>query len=249
MANINWNFSDKVALITGGAQGIGFEICKSFLNSGAKVAIWDYSQESLKTAETELAKWPEHVHLQQVNVTDRSSCKQASEALPWDIDVLVNNAGITRDKCFSKMTDEDFDAVIATNLTGLYNVTKSVHGRFNAEGSARRIINMSSVVAHFGNFGQTNYVAAKAGVIGLTKTWAKEFGRKGFTVNAIAPGFTMTSMTKAMPQEILDQMAQKVAVQRLGSTADIANACLFLASEEASYVNGCTLNVDGGLVI
>ena len=160
---------------------------------------------------------------------------------------LVNNAGITRDKSFGKMTDEDFDQVIQTNLTGLYNITKSTFNNFTE--NTKRIINMSSVVALYGNFGQTNYVAAKCGVIGLTKTWAKEFGRKGFTVNAIAPGFTLTNMVKAMPEDVLEKMASKVAVQRLGSTEDIANACLFLASDEASYINGTVLSVDGGLTI
>jgi 3-oxoacyl-[acyl-carrier protein] reductase len=146
------------------------------------------------------------------------------------------------------MTDEDFDAVLRTNLTGLYNVTKATFDTFAADCGDKRIINMASVVALYGNFGQTNYVAAKAGVIGLTKTWAREFGRKGFTVNAIAPGFTLTQMVKAMPTEIVDGLAAKVPVGRLGAPEEIAHACLFLASHEAAYINGTTVSVDGGLV-
>ena len=146
------------------------------------------------------------------------------------------------------MTDDDFDAVIQTNLARSLSRDKvSTREKF---GTPKRIINMSSVVALYGNFGQTNYVAAKAGVIGLTKTWARELGRKGFTVNAVAPGFTRTSMVEAVPDAVPKKsIEEKVPVQRLGLVDDIANACLFLASEEASYINGTTLGVDGGLVL
>ncbi len=249
MSNIKWNFDNKSVVVTGGAQGIGFEICKKFLLAGAEVSIWDYSVECLKNAERELKQWSHQLQVVQVDVTDRSSCAKAASSLKGDIDILINNAGITRDKSFLKMSDEDFDQVIQTNLTGLFNVTKCLWEKFKGNSIHKRIINMSSVVALYGNFGQTNYVASKAGVIGLTKTWSKEFGRKGFTVNAIAPGFTLTKMTQAMPKEILDKMANQVPVQRLGVTEDIANACLFLSSEEASYINGGVISVDGGLVI
>jgi 3-oxoacyl-[acyl-carrier protein] reductase len=171
-----------------------------------------------------------------------------AEALGSNINILVNNAGITRDKSLAKMTDEDFDKVIQTNLTGVYNVTKTLLNRFDVD-SPKRIINMASVVALYGNFGQTNYAAAKAGVVGMTKTWARELGRKGFTVNAIAPGFILTKMTEAMPKEVLEGIAAKLPVGRLGETADIAAACLYLASDEAAYVNGTVLSVDGGLVL
>lgn len=244
---MKFDFKDKVAVVTGGAQGIGFQIAKDFLEAGAKVAIWDYSQSALDQAKQELSNYVHQLHLQQVDVTDRSSCEKGAEALPWKIDILVNNAGITRDKSFSKMSDEDFDSVIDTNLKGLYNVTKRCFDKFNKNHS--RIINLSSVVALYGNFGQTNYVAAKAGVVGMTKTWAKELGRKGFTVNAIAPGFTLTKMVAAMPKEVLETMSQKVPSHELGKTEDISAACLFLASEEARYVNGTVLSVDGGLTI
>lgn len=249
MKNITYNFQNKTAIVTGGASGIGFQITKSFLEAGAKVSVWDYSDNALNQAKSELGAYASQLHFTKVDVGNRDSCAQAVSLVPWAVDILVNNAGITRDKSFAKMTGEEWDAVISTNLTGLFNVTKSVFEKFNASSAHRRIVNISSVVALYGNFGQTNYVAAKAGVIGLTKTWAKEFARKGFTVNAIAPGFIKTAMTQAMPKEALEQMAARVPAQRLGETEDIANAVLFLASEQASYINGHTLSVDAGLVI
>lgn len=249
MTTIKYSFSDKNVLVTGGAAGIGFEITKSFLTAGAKVAVWDYSEAALANAKSELSAFSSQVTFAQVDVTQRDSVVKATQALPWSLHVLVNNAGITRDKSFAKMLPEDWDAVINTNLTGLFNVTKSLFEKFDATSAQKRIINISSVVGIYGNFGQTNYAAAKAGVIGMTKTWAKELGRKGFTSNAIAPGFIMTAMTKMMPKEVLDQMSAKVPVQRMGEVQDIAHACLFLASNEASYINGTTISVDGGIVL
>jgi 3-oxoacyl-[acyl-carrier protein] reductase len=248
-SNINFSFKNKTAVVTGAGQGIGFQIALSFLQAGGQVSIWDYSQTALDTAKKELAQFADNVHFVQVDVTQKDSCEKAVAALPWPCDILVNNAGITRDKSFGKMTFEDWNAVINTNLTGLFNVTKTLSEKFNTASMHKRIINISSVVGLYGNFGQTNYAAAKAGVIGMTKTLAKELGRKGFTVNAIAPGFIATAMTNAMPKETLEAMASKVPVARLGSTADIANAVMFLSSEQASYINGTTLSVDGGIVL
>jgi 3-oxoacyl-[acyl-carrier protein] reductase len=218
------------------------------LSAGARVVIWDFSKEALAMAQKELKSFGDHVVFNQVDVRDFSSCSSAAASIPFSIDVLVNNAGITRDKSFKKMSTEDFTAVIDTNLTGLFNVTKATMEKFNPNSKNNRIINISSVVALYGNFGQTNYVAAKAGVIGITKTWAREFARKGFTVNAIAPGFTRTDMVLAMPEEAQAAISEKIPVGRLGLPDDIADACMFLASEEASYINGATLSVDGGLV-
>lgn len=246
---MKFNFEKKLVVVTGGAQGIGFEIARSYLAAGAQVSIWDYSEHALKTAQAELSQYSSQVHLSKVDISSRESCAQAAASLPAAVDILVNNAGITRDKSFAKMNPEDWDAVISTNLTGLYNVTKSLFEKFNANSQNKRIINISSVVGLYGNFGQTNYSAAKAGVIGMTKTLGKELGRKGYTVNAIAPGFIQTAMVKAMPKEVLDQMANKVPVARLGETKDIANACLFLSSEEAGYINATTISVDGGIVL
>jgi 3-oxoacyl-[acyl-carrier protein] reductase len=249
MSDLNLKFTEKMVIVTGGAQGIGFEITRSFLQAGASVCIWDYSTAALATAKAELSMYADKLQTAQVDVTNRDSVSAAAKSLTKPVDILINNAGITRDKSFAKMTTDDWDAVINTNLTGLFNVTKSVLENFNTTSQQKRIINISSVVGLYGNFGQTNYAAAKAGVIGMTKTWAKELGRKGFTVNAIAPGFIKTAMTNAMPPEVLQGMAAKVAVQRLGETRDIANAAMFLASDAAAYINGTTLSVDGGLVI
>ncbi len=249
MSNVQFSFKNKSAVVTGGAQGIGFQITLSFLQAGGNVAVWDYSAQALESAQKELSQFKDQVHFTQVDVTQKESCEKAVQALPWACDVLVNNAGITRDKSFGKMSFEDWNAVINTNLTGLFNVTKTLSEKFNAQSNHKRIINISSVVGLYGNFGQTNYAAAKAGVIGMTKTLGKELGRKGFTVNAIAPGFIATAMTQAMPKETLDAMAAKVPTARLGTTSDIANAVLFLSSEQASYINGAVLSVDGGLVI
>lgn len=244
---VQFSFSGKNAVITGGAQGIGFEIARRFLQAGAFVTIVDYADDALRVAAQELSQFA-HLQTLRVDVTSRESCAKMAEQIARPLHILVNNAGITRDKSFSKMTDVDFDAVIQTNLTGLYNVTKALLGKFDDQ-APKRIINMSSVVGLYGNFGQTNYAAAKAGVIGMSKTWAKELARKGFTSNAIAPGFIRTKMTEAMPTDVLKSMAERVPVQRLGETADIANACLFLASDEAGYINGTVISVDGGLVI
>lgn len=251
MGNIQYNFKDKHVVVTGGAAGIGHQITEQFLKAGATVTVWDFSSQSLESTKQAMSDFVAQgrLHLQQVDVTARDSVQGAVEKLALSVDVLINNAGITRDKSFAKMGFEDWDSVIATNLSGLFNVTKLLLEKFSAESQNKRIINISSVVGIYGNFGQTNYAAAKAGVIGMTKTWAKELGRKGFTSNAIAPGFIRTAMTEAMPAEVLKSMAEKVPVMRLGETKDIANACLFLASEESSYLNGATLSVDGGLVL
>lgn len=249
MKNLNFDFKNKVALVTGGAAGIGFQISKQFLEAGANVVIWDYSQEALNRAQSELKNFSSQLATVACDITNRTSVQEAVAKTPWSIDILINNAGITRDKSFAKLGPEDWDAVINTNLTGLFNVTKSLFEKFNSQSQHRRIINISSVVGLYGNFGQANYAAAKAGVLGMTKTLAKELGRKGFTVNAVAPGFIKTAMTQAMPKEVLEQMASKVPVQRLGETEDIANACLFLSSEQASYVTGTVLSVDGGIVL
>lgn len=244
-----YNFSGKKVLVTGGAQGIGFEITKSFLVSEASVIVWDYNSETLESLKKELNNFSDRLECVQVDVSDAKSCYAAAKTP--NVDVLINNAGITRDKSFAKMTVEDFTQVINTNLTGLFNVTKSLLDQdlFTKTSTNKRIINMASVVGLFGNFGQSNYAAAKAGVIGMTKTWAKELGRKGFTVNAVAPGFISTKMTQAMPEDVLASMVDKVSVKRMGTVQDIANACMFLSSDEASYVNGTVISVDGGLTL
>lgn len=247
MAQIQYAYSGRHVLVTGGAQGIGFEVARQFLESGADVTIADFSPEGLAIAAKELSSFS-RLQTSVLDVTDRVACRALADNLRGPLHVLINNAGITRDKSFAKMEDGDFDKVIQTNLTGVYNVTKALLPKFDSQ-APKRIINIASVVALYGNFGQTNYAAAKAGVVGMTKTWAKELGRKGFTTNAVAPGFIRTKMTAAMPKDVLDGMASRVPVGRLGETAEIATACLYLASDDASYVNGAVLSVDGGMVI
>ncbi len=247
--SIKFDFSNKHAVVTGGARGIGLQITRQLLEAGATVSVWDFANESLEAAKKELNAFGAKVHFQQVDVSKLASCEQAAQALPFNIDILVNNAGITRDKSFAKMTSEDFEAVINTNLSGVFYVTKSMMPKFKADAAHKRIISISSVVALYGNFGQTNYVAAKAGVIGMTKTWSRELARKGFTANAVAPGFTLTPMVEAMPAEARKSIEEKIPAGRLGKPQDIANACLFLASDEAAYISGTVISVDGGLVI
>ena len=244
MASLNFNFKNKQVLITGGAQGIGRQIAEDFLTSGAQVTIWDYSEENLQ----KLKKIHPDIVTKKVDVSFFESCQKEAQELP-QIDILINNAGILKDRSLSKITEEEYLRVIETNLNGVFYVTKSVLPYFNKACSFKRIVNLSSVVALYGNFGQTNYVASKAGVIGFTKVWARELGKKGFTVNAIAPGFIQTDILKDMPQKILDALIQKVPLSRLGTVNDISQSCLFLCSEEASYINGTVLEVTGGAVI
>lgn len=250
--NLKFDFENKKVVVTGGARGIGLQITRQFLEAGANVAVWEFSQESIAAAQAELKSFGSdgtgRLTFQQVDVSKFVSVEAAAAALPFALDILINNAGITRDKSFAKMTTEDFEAVIDTNLGGVFNCTKALLTKF-ADTPNKRIISISSVVALYGNFGQTNYVAAKAGVIGMTKTWSRELARKGFTANAVAPGFTMTPMVEAMPAEARKSIEDKVPAGRFGKPSDIANACMFLASEEASYVSGTVISVDGGLVV
>lgn len=247
--SIRFDFSNKSAVVTGGARGIGLELTRQLLASGANVSVWEYAEDSIQSAMHVLASFGSHAHFQRVDVASLQSCEEAASALPFEIDILINNAGITRDKSFAKMSGEDFEQVVATNLNGVFNVTKSLLPKFKSVSLNKRIINISSTVAHNGNFGQTNYVASKAGVIGLSKTLSRELARKGFTVNAVAPGFIQTAMVEAMPAEARTGMAEKIPVGRLGQPRDVAHACLFLASEEASFISGAVVNVDGGLVV
>jgi len=242
---------NKVAIVTGGSQGIGEATVLRFVEDGAKVAIWDVNEDAGKELETRLKKQNAEVKFYKVNVADSANVDGAVNEVVADfgtIDILVNNAGITRDSTLKKMTQEQWDQVISVNLTGVFNCTQKVSAVM-LEKKYGRIINTSSVVGLYGNFGQTNYVATKAGVIGMTKVWAKELGRKGITVNAIAPGFIATEMVKAMPENVIKMMEDKTPVGRLGEPRDIANAYAFLASDEASFINGATLSVDGGIVI
>ena len=243
MGSLQFDFSGRHVLITGGAQGIGQKIAEKFLEAGASVTLWDI-QESEKQD-----KEQDNLTFQKVDVSSPEECKKGAKALSSPIDFLINNAGILRDRSLAKLTEADYRAVIETNLNSVFYVTKSLLPFFNNSHSSKRIVNLSSVAALYGNFGQTNYVAAKSGVIGLTKVWARELGRKGWTVNVIAPGFIQTRILKDMPEEALNSLVKKIPLGRLGRTGDVASACLFLCSEEAAYINGITLSVDGGVTI
>ncbi len=245
MANIKFNFSGKRALITGGGQGIGKKIAENFLSAGAEVIVWEYSSKNLETLKSLSSK----LTAEKVDVSSKESCMKAVESLKGHIDFLINNAGILKDRSLSKMTWEEYSAVIQTNLNGVFFVTKSLLNSFNKDSFFKRIVNLSSLVALHGNFGQSNYVAAKAGVIGLTKVWARELGRKGFTVNAIAPGFVDTDILKNIPEEVRESFIKKIPVGRIGKVEDISKTCLFLCSKEADYINGAVIEVSGGVSV
>lgn len=242
MGNIKFDFKDKHVLVTGGGQGIGRKITEDFLESEAKVTVWDISEKNLR----ELKKDFPQVETRKVDVSSLKECEEASKNITSPIDFLINNAGILRDRSLQKITPKEYEEVMGVCLNGPFFVTKSLLPHFK-DSDQKRIINLSSVVALFGNFGQTNYVAAKSGVIGFTKVWAKELGKKSFTVNAIAPGFINTEILKDMPQEVLDSLIKKVPVGRLGEVQDISKACLYLCSKEASYINGAVLEVTGAV--
>ena len=242
---------NKVAIITGAANGIGSAAAKRFAEEGAKVILADLDEKAGKELEQSLRSEGLEATFIQVNVAVQESVQSLVEQTIktyGEIHILINNAGITRDAMLTKMTIEDFSSVLDVNLTGVFHCTQAVMP-YLIEQKYGKIINTSSVSGVYGNVGQTNYAASKAAVIGMTKTWAKELGRKGINVNAVAPGFTSTKMVEKMPEKIIDQMKSVVALQRLAQPEDIANAYLYLASDESSYVHGHVLHVDGGIMM
>lgn len=241
----------RVALITGAGQGLGKAIALRFAQEGAKVVALDVAPDGINAVAGEIKAAGGEALAVICDVTQRAQVVAAVQAALdafGQLDILCNNAGITRDARLVKMTEEQFDQVIAVNLKGVFNMTQAVAPHMVERGYGR-IITTSSVVGLYGNFGQTNYVATKAGVIGMTRVWARELGPKGITANAVAPGFIATDMVKTVPQEVLDKFISMTPARRLGEPEDIANAFLFLASDEASFVNGAVLSVDGGLVL
>ena len=246
---IKTGLKDRVVIVTGAAAGIGLATAERFVAEGCKVAAWDVNQASESAGV-----------FQKVDVANADSVEAAvAEVVDrWgSVSVLVNNAGIARDaqlvkyedgEVVSRMTDEAWDAVLGVNLRGVFNCTRAVAPHLIAGGGGA-ILNASSVACLNGNFGQTNYVATKAGVIGMTKTWARELGKFGIRVNAVAPGFVKTEIINAMPQKVLDGMVAHTPMGRIGDTEDIAEAYLWLASDAANWVTGTVLSVDGGLVI
>ncbi len=242
---------DKVAIITGAARGIGEATAIKFAEQGAKVVVSDMGLDNLTEVVEKLKGMGAEVLAFDVNVTDRDSVKAMMDEVvsKWGtVDVLVNNAGITSDAQLVKLEEADFDKVIDVNLKGVFNCAQAA-AKIMSENGGGVILNASSVVGLYGNFGQTNYAATKWGVIGFTKTWAKELGKKGIRVNAVAPGFTMTPMVAKMPEKVLDMMKGKSPLGKLATPEDIANAYLFLASDEAAFITGTVLSVDGGVVL
>ncbi|RMG62074.1 MAG: 3-oxoacyl-ACP reductase FabG [Bacteroidetes bacterium] len=241
--------ADKVAIITGAARGIGKSAAVLFAAEGAKVVIWDVAQEAGEATAAEITAAGGSCTYMQVNTSDLAAVEAAAAKVHADfdkIDILINNAGITRDAAMKKMSTEQWDQVIAVNLTGVFYCAKAVSA-YMVEAGYGRIVNTSSVVGLTGNFGQINYTATKAGVIGMTKTLARELGRKGITANAVAPGFIATEMVETIPEKVIDMVKSRTPLGRLGTPEDIANAYLFLASDDAAYVSGTVLSVDGAI--
>lgn len=240
---------DKVAIITGSGSGLGRAGALKFAEEGAKVVIADYDQElGQKVADKINEKGQDAIFIK-VDVSDYNQVEEMVDKTvqKYDtIDILINNAGVTADSFLTKMDHKQWDKVIDINLKGVFNCTKAVAPLMMEKGEGK-IINTSSVVGEQGNIGQTNYSASKAGVIGMTKTWAKELGSKGINVNAVAPGYIMTEMVAKIPQKILDKLKAKVPFNKLGEPEDVANAYLYLAASSGDYCNGTILDVNGGI--
>jgi 3-oxoacyl-[acyl-carrier protein] reductase len=253
-------FENRVVIVTGGANGIGKATAQAFAAQQATVIIWDMAEEAGAATANALQHEGATASYAKVNVADSASVDAAMQQVVEDhgrVDVLINNAGILRDGQLIKykdgevqkmMSDEAFQQVIDVNLKGVFNCTRAA-APIMIKQQYGRILNTSSVVGLYGNFGQTNYVATKAGVIGMTKVWARELARHGITVNAVAPGFIATEMVQSMPEKVLDRMVAATPVGRIGTPEDIANAYTFLAGEASSFINGAVLSVDGGAVI
>ena len=250
----------RVVVITGGAAGIGRATALRFSQAGDRIAVWDVAAADSEALCEELRAAGGEAVFARVDVTDATAVEAATQAVVarWGrLDVLVNNAGILRDgqlvkwkdgQKVSEMSEADFDAVVAVNLKGVFLCTRAVVPHMIAGGGGV-VLNASSVVGHYGNFGQTNYAATKAAVVNLTRTWARELGRHGIRVNAVAPGFIATEMVKTMPEKILGAMVGRTPLGRMGRPEDIADAYFWLASDAASFVHGVVLPVDGGLVV
>jgi 3-oxoacyl-[acyl-carrier protein] reductase len=243
--------TDKVSIITGAGQGIGRATALKFAAEGAKVAVCDINLASVEDTLAAIAAQGGAAAGWRIDVTDKESIARMVSGVmaKWGrIDTLVNNAGIVQDAQFKKMTDEQFERVIDVNLKGVYNCTKAVVD-IMLEQNSGVILNASSIVGIYGNFGQTNYAATKFGVIGMVKTWARELGRKGIRANAICPGFIETPILSSIPDKVIRMMEDKVPLGRLGKPEEIANTYAWLASDEASYINGAVIEVSGGCTI
>ncbi|MGM0846803.1 MAG: 3-oxoacyl-ACP reductase FabG [Bacillota bacterium] len=242
---------NKTAVITGSANGIGLAAAKKFASEGCRVVMVDFDEGKGAAEAQALRDAGNNAAFFQVDIANRESVNSLAEKVTEEygsIDILVNNAGITRDGLMSKLTEEDFQKVLDVNLTGVFHCTQAFLPALVRSGKGK-IINTASASGLFGNVGQTNYAASKAAVIGMTKTWAKEFGSKGINVNAVAPGVIETDMTAKIPDKVKAQMNALIPLGRFGKAEDAANAYLFLASDESDYVNGIVLQVDGGIMM
>ena len=242
---------DRVAIITGGANGIGLATAKRFISEGAIVVVADLKRDQIDAAVAECKAAGGNAYGLIVDVTQRTSVDAMVAAVKLQsgrIDILVNNAGITKDARLVKMTEVEFDAVIDVNLKGVFNCAQAVVPTMIEQGSGV-ILNASSIVGLYGNFGQTNYAATKFGVIGFTKTWFRELGPKGIRVNAVAPGFIATHILDAIPENVMKQLTGRVSLGRLGKPEEVASVYAFLASDDASYINGAVLEVSGGMTV
>ena len=241
----------KVSIITGGAQGIGLATAEKFAAEGARVVICDVNQDVISGVVNEFKQSGIDVDGFKADVTNQADISNMVDLVIskyGQIDCLVNNAGIVRDARMVNMTEEQFDSVINVNLKGTYNCAKSVFPRMMEQQSGV-VLNASSIVGIYGNFGQTNYAASKFGVIGMAKTWAREFGRFGIRVNAVCPGMIKTDILSDIPDKVLENIVSKVPMGRLGAPSEIANTYAFLASDEASYINGAVIEVGGGATL
>jgi 3-oxoacyl-[acyl-carrier protein] reductase len=244
------HLKSKVAVVTGGGRGIGREIAGRLASAGASIAVVDVDEGTVSSAAAELAGQGVEARGYRCDVSSLDDASAVGERILADFgrcDVLVNNAGITRDRLFIRMTADDWGAVIAVNLTGAFNFSKALAPAMLKQRSGS-IVNIASVVGQIGNAGQANYAASKAGLIGLTKSLAREFAARGVRVNAVAPGFIRTAMTDALAEDVQAQMKQAIPLGRMGEPGDVADVVMFLASDLASYVTGQVLNCDGGLV-
>ncbi|GAA0722873.1 beta-ketoacyl-ACP reductase [Aquimarina litoralis] len=239
---------DKVAVVTGGARGIGKAISTLFASEGAKVIIWDLL-EAGKDLASAIADQDQVAEFTNISVTDKNGIEIEAERIYQKygkIDILINNAGITKDRTLHKMSEAEWDAVIDVNLKGVFLCTQVI-SKYMKEAGYGRIVSAASNVGLRGNFGQTNYSATKAGVIAMSKTWTMELGKYGITANALAPGFTLTEMTDQIPKEHIDGIKSQIPLQKAATPMDIAYGYLYLASDEASYVSGICLTIDGGI--
>ncbi|MBP2832054.1 glucose 1-dehydrogenase [Aquimarina sp. U1-2] len=239
---------DKIAIVTGGARGIGKAVATLFAKEGAKVIIWDLLNEGTET-KTSILDNGGKAEFTKISVTDKEAIKAEAQRIYktyGKIDILINNAGITKDRTLHKMSEEEWDAVIEVNLKGVFLCTQEI-SKYMKEAQYGRIVSAASNVGLRGNFGQTNYSATKAAVIAMSKTWTMELGKYGITANALAPGFTLTEMTEQIPEEHIAGIKAQIPLQKAATPMDIAYGYLYLASDEASFVSGICLTIDGGV--